>query len=138
MDAFKIEAVGSQTWWLILNTSTQEAKQVHHYEFNANLVYPSKFQAYQNYMVKPYLKHRSWKRLAPARMTSCFPGGERDVQRRWWGVNAHLQPHSQGVCMRKLVGSGGCESGAAGLCYLSYMDRLGFASLTDFLSVVRC
>ena len=65
------------------NTSTQEAEQVDHYEFNANLVYPSKFQADQDYMVKPCLKHRSWKWLAPARMTSCFPGGEMGVQRRW-------------------------------------------------------
>ena len=53
------------------------------------------------------------------------------------GNSAHLQPHSQGVCMKKPFG-GGSESGAAGLSYLSYVDRLGFASLADFLSLVRC
>lgn len=120
------------------NTSAQEAEQVDHYEFNANLTYPSKFQADRDYMVKPCLTHRSWKWLAPARMTFCFPGGEMDVQRRWWGVSTHLQPHSEGVCMKKPFGGSSCESSAAGLCYLSYVDRLGVASLTDFLSLVRC
>lgn len=62
MDAFKIKAVGSpelEAWWLIpLIPALRRQQQVDHYGFNANLVYPSKFQADQNYMVKPCLKQK--------------------------------------------------------------------------------